>query len=273
MKEISSLITHHPASGRKRNFTLIELLIVVAIIAILAGMLLPALNSARNKARAISCASNLKQFGRAGIQYSNDNNDFFVPPKNGDGSTSDYVWKYNVIRYFGIPERNQGSSYMDRYDRIVFCSGVFRCPEWNLVANDVQNYGYQGGYCLNTALYGWADNLVTAKDISDHDMKFLKMTRLKNFSETAGFLDRMADSTCGDSYSCTIYLFGDNETYRGGVKHNDGWNFAWLDGHVGFKSLRQTRDIPYSDVYFTPSQKMATAHFPMGWYYLVPKVK
>lgn len=116
---------------KNRGFTLIELLVVIAIIGILAGMLLPALNRARENGRRAVCLNNLKQIGFALSLYADDKYGYF-PPTPGDLAT-------NQIQIAGSPAQPVGLGYLTKkYLNNDF--KIFVCPSsnWLKDANIVQ---------------------------------------------------------------------------------------------------------------------------------------
>jgi len=114
------MLIHIP---RKSNFTLLELLVVISIITILAGLLLPSLNKARLKASAVGCLNNLHQISLMGFNYVQDSKENYptitISPvwggKDGIGGVSAYGWAYLLAK-------NGSDSNPDGY------RNLFRCP-------------------------------------------------------------------------------------------------------------------------------------------------
>lgn len=217
--------------ARVKAFSLVELLVVVAIIAILMGIMLPALNKAKEMAKSMVCLSNLKQLGLAANNYVLDYNGWLLTLDNYS-SASCHCWKLYLKPYLN-------SSWADNQRKWRY-SGVFRCSGWkedwqkNLAAFSSDAISYGGGYAYPKYLgasvsYDGTTNIRRRRNVN-------KVTR---HSETILIGDSTLDAESASSpYQCAIIDCPANGAEWNLItpKHRGGFNNLWLDLHADWKS-------------------------------------
>ncbi|MBR7121070.1 MAG: DUF1559 domain-containing protein [Lentisphaeria bacterium] len=217
-----SFLLSHGRVNRVR-FTLIELLVVIAIIAILAAILLPALNSARERGRTASCISNLKQIGTAQAMYSDANEGYFVEfqPRMFRGKTLNFLkWPHALDDYTPMVEFVSNSDYAK-------CLDILQCPsdpDFNskYFAGDLAGVEDNPSYAYNFKLCSIVDN-GTIQTVWKYD-------RIKSPSRKLMFADGLHQNAGAEkSSSPACKLKNPKDVAK---RHAGGANILFVAGHV-----------------------------------------
>jgi prepilin-type processing-associated H-X9-DG protein len=268
----------------------VELLVVIAVIAILASLLLPALNRAKAKAEGIICLNNTRQLCFAWQIYADDHNGLLAYNVGGTGTRAiapdtklnwvDNIMSWDTNNFDNTNLTTITDASLGTYTR---STAIYRCPSDRVLSDDQRSAGWQArirSYSMN-AMIGDAGE-VSKTGVNENNpgyVQFFKVTSIPNPAKIFNFLDEHPDSI-NDGYFLNKWPYkpqGPNDDDDGGwidlpaSYHNGGASFSFTDGHSEChhwqiwstkrppvpKSLHLPMDVPMperADLYWTLSR-------------------
>ncbi len=238
---------------KKRGFTLIELLVVISIIALLLGLLMPALEKARELARRAVCLSHLRDLSLAWFMYADDSDGKLVNgeagddtrPRTDDATGKVYVeppWTYRTDPTHSDPAVRSSYTQKAKIEKGALftytkSTKVYRCPGGR--ANHMRTYS------ITCALNGDGSSLVDG-----NAMLWIKNKSLvRRPNERIVFIDEGLTVEPTENRSFKISYYNHEWIDPPPMRHSGGTTFAYADGHTGYRKWTGTDTITYGVTY------------------------